>query len=109
MTSLVNMIGIAVPPFGGILLADYYLLGRLRMPESELNRLIQKVRPNAFVAWAAAIAVGVVCSVKDWGAPSLYSLMTAVILFVVIEKVAPSPAPVMPEAELVGELDPDPV
>jgi cytosine permease len=107
MTSLVNMIGIAVPPFGGILLADYYLLGRLKMPESELNRLTQKMRPNAFVAWAAAIAVGVVCSVKDWGAPSLYSLMTAVILFVVIEKVAPSPAPVMPE--LVGELDPDPV
>lgn len=107
MTALVNMIGIAIPPFGGILLADYYLLGRLRMSESEIDRLTQKVRPNAFIAWAVAIAVGVVCTIRDWGAPSLFSLVTAVVLFVVIENVMPSRVP--PEAEIPAELDSDPV
>jgi cytosine permease len=105
MTSLVNMIGIAVPPFAGILLADYYLLGRLKTSEAELNRLTQKVRPNAFLAWAVAIVVGVICSVNNWGAPSLYSLVAAMALFVVIERLSPSPTPVV--AEPLQEFDSD--
>jgi cytosine permease len=107
MTSLVNMIGIAVPPFAGILLADYYLLGRLKVSESELSRLTQKVRPNAFLAWAVAIAVGVLCSVNSWGAPSLYSLITAMVLFVAIERLSPSREPMTAEpVQEVQELDP---
>lgn len=76
-------VGEIVPPFGGIIIADYYLLGRLRQSEEEINATTPDVN---YVAFASLIGGFLVAHFFQRGIPAIQGMVTAVILYVGISK-----------------------
>lgn len=79
-----SILGVALPPVGGILTAEYFLIKRYRhaLEESrargELPSTYEAWNPITLIAWIAAFLVGLLV---DWGIPSLNSLLTGGILY----------------------------
>jgi cytosine permease len=77
-------LGVVVPPIGGIMIVDYYLLRRYREQLEEsagggaLPARQENLNPVTLFAWAAACVVGYVV---QWGIPSLNSLICAAVLY----------------------------
>jgi cytosine permease len=92
MTSLVGIISILIPPFAGIIIADYYLLGRIRLSGEVIDRLTVPIRWNAFIAWTIGSLVGYVATRTDFGVPALLSLGVGLVLFPLIERITPTPS-----------------
>ncbi|MFJ8853318.1 cytosine permease [Streptomyces sp. NPDC102437] len=83
-TEFLSVLGVAIPPIGGIIVAEYWVVKRMRKPldetrESEtLPRTSPTWVPMSIAIWIAAFCVG---KFYDGGIPALNSLATAFILY----------------------------
>ncbi|MCG3754440.1 cytosine permease [Amycolatopsis sp. Poz14] len=86
-TAFLSVLGVAIPPVGGIIVAEYFLVRGLSTPLRE-TRAAGRVPasmpvwvPATLAVWAAAFCVG---EFVHWGIPALNSLLTAAILYTVL-------------------------
>ncbi len=88
------LLGVAVPPIAGILIAEYYVVRRWRadLAESrargELPASAPGWVPAALIAWPAAALIG---HFVTWGIPALNALVAAFILYAVIGRLSAKP------------------
>lgn len=112
-TDFLSVLGVAIPPIGGIIVAEYWVVRRMRRPLDD-TRAAETLPassptwvPLSLVIWAVAFCVGKYVTV---GIPALNSLATAFLLYSVLglaglvrpygtsilhdeETAAPAPAP----------------
>lgn len=84
-----TVLGVAFPPIAGIMVAEYFVVKQWR-PELERSRAAGTVPetaptwvPATLVIWLVAALIGYFVS---WGLPSINSLVTAFVLYVVTGK-----------------------
>lgn len=78
------ILGVALPPVGGIMTAEYFFVRRYKKELAEsrakgvLPESYEAWNPITLLAWAAAIYVGLTV---DWGIPSVNSLLVGGIVY----------------------------
>ncbi|MFE6762392.1 cytosine permease [Streptomyces sp. NPDC057689] len=83
-TEFLTILGVAIPPIGGIIVAEYWVVKRMRKPLDETRRAQTLPAhsptwvPMSIVIWIAAFCVG---KFYDGGIPALNSLATAFVLY----------------------------
>ncbi|WP_411146271.1 cytosine permease [Streptomyces sp. x-80] len=83
-TSFLSLLGVAIPPIGGIIVAEYWVVRRMRRPLDETREagILPATSPTwvpmSLVIWIAAFCVGKFVTV---GIPALNSLATALVLY----------------------------
>ncbi|NNG66093.1 purine-cytosine permease family protein [Caldanaerobacter subterraneus] len=81
------ILGVAIPPIGGIMVVDYFILKRFRkvLEESrkkgELPQIVESINPIAILSWIIGSLIGYYV---HWGIPALNSLITAGALYWII-------------------------
>ncbi|MEU9461720.1 cytosine permease [Streptomyces sp. NPDC048312] len=86
-TEFLSILGVAIPPIGGIIVAEYWVVKKMRKPldETRESETLPKTSPTwvpmSIVIWIAAFCVG---KFYDGGIPALNSLATAFILYSVL-------------------------
>ncbi|MFE6972691.1 cytosine permease [Streptomyces sp. NPDC057682] len=86
-TEFLTILGVAIPPIGGIIVAEYWVVKRMRKPlddtrEAEtLPAYSPTWVPMSIAIWIAAFCVG---KFYDGGIPALNSLATAFVLYSVL-------------------------
>lgn len=81
------LLGVALPPVGGIMTVEYFVIKRYRHILNESRKINQlpetyeKWNPITMVAWILAIIVGLTI---DWGIPSVNSLIVAGVVYWII-------------------------
>ncbi|WP_338696039.1 cytosine permease [Streptomyces sp. Q6] len=86
-TEFLSVLGVAIPPVGGIVVAEYWVVRSMRKPLDEtreagtLPATSPTWVPLSLVIWAAAFCVG---KFYDGGIPALNSLATAFVLYTVL-------------------------
>jgi cytosine permease len=86
-TEFLSVLGVAIPPIGGIIVAEYWVVRRMRKPLDEtreagtLPTSSPTWVPLSIVIWIAAFCVGKYVTV---GIPALNSLATAFVLYSVL-------------------------
>ncbi|MEV6166077.1 cytosine permease [Streptomyces sp. NPDC052052] len=86
-TEFLSVLGVAIPPIGGIIVAEYWVVKKMRKPlddtrESEtLPASSPTWVPMSILIWIAAFCVG---KFYDGGIPALNSLATAFLLYSVL-------------------------
>ncbi|ROQ71141.1 cytosine permease [Streptomyces sp. NBC_01260] len=86
-TEFLTILGVAIPPIGGIIVAEYWVVKKMRKPlddtrESEtLPKSSPTWVPMSIAIWIAAFCVG---KFYDGGIPALNSLATAFVLYSVL-------------------------
>ncbi|MEV0318110.1 cytosine permease [Streptomyces sp. NPDC050658] len=86
-TEFLSVLGVAIPPIGGIVVAEYWVVRKMRRPLDEtreagtLPATSPTWVPMSLVIWAAAFCVG---KFYDGGIPALNSLATAFVLYCVL-------------------------
>ncbi|MDN5322556.1 MAG: cytosine permease [Clostridia bacterium] len=88
--SFLVILGVAVPPVGGIIIIDYFVLRRHRkaledsLAVNKLPEKYEKVNPISLIAWGGGFLVGYFVKA---GIPSLNSLIASAILYYVLMKI----------------------
>lgn len=86
-TEFLSLLGVMIPPIGGIIVAEYWVVRRMRKPLDEtreaqtLPRTSPTWVPMSLAIWLAAFCVG---KFYDGGIPALNSLATAFLLYCVL-------------------------
>lgn len=86
-TEFLSVLGVAIPPIGGIVVAEYWVVRKMRKPLDEtreagtLPATSPTWVPMSLVIWAAAFCVG---KFYDGGIPALNSLAAAFVLYAVL-------------------------
>ncbi|WP_439941829.1 cytosine permease [Streptomyces sp. BBFR115] len=86
-TDFLSVLGVAIPPVGGIIVAEYWVVRRMRAPldatrdAGTLPATSPTWVPMSLAIWAAAFCVG---EFYDGGIPALNSLLTAFVLYAVL-------------------------
>lgn len=82
-----SVLGVAIPPVGGIIVAEYWFMRKLRAPLDETREAevmpdrVATWVPASLVVWVVAFCVGYFV---PWGIPTLNSLGTALILYCIL-------------------------
>ncbi|QSO55298.1 cytosine permease [Alicyclobacillus curvatus] len=85
-----TLLGVAVPPIGGIIVVEYFLIRRYRdeLSRSRLTGMLpaayESWNPLTLIAWVAAFLTG---EFLKWGIPSLNSLIVSAVVYFVLSKV----------------------
>lgn len=88
-----SLLGVAIPPVGGIIVAEYYIVRRMTrgldetreaetLPPSPVGWV-----PGTLAVWAIAFGVGWLTQRTELGIPVINSLLTGLILYVIAAKV----------------------
>ncbi|MFE7463856.1 cytosine permease [Streptomyces sp. NPDC057499] len=86
-TEFLSVLGVAIPPIGGIIVAEYWIVKRMRRPldETRASETLPASSPTwvpmSLAIWIAAFCVG---KFYDGGIPALNSLATAFVLYSVL-------------------------
>ncbi|THA63836.1 cytosine permease [Streptomyces sp. A0958] len=86
-TEFLTILGVAIPPIGGIIVAEYWIVKRMRRPldETRASETLPATSPTwvpaSLAIWVAAFCVG---KFYDGGIPALNSLATAFVLYSVL-------------------------
>ncbi|MGW5649146.1 cytosine permease [Saccharopolyspora sp. NPDC003752] len=86
-TEFLKILGVAIPPIGGIIVAEYWVARRMRgeldrtRPTGTLPEKVATWVPATLVVWAAGFCVG---HFVDAGIPALNSLLTGFLLYTVL-------------------------
>ncbi|GAA4045580.1 purine-cytosine permease family protein [Nonomuraea soli] len=89
LVNFLILLGVAVPPIAGIMVAEYYVVRAWRplLDESRATGELPSTAPGwvpaALVVWIAAALVG---HYLAWGIPALNSLLAAFVLYVIAGK-----------------------
>lgn len=75
-----NILGIVIPPIAGIMIADYYIIHKMKYQFGEGTLYSHIVWP-AFAAWALAIGVAVFVPM---GIPSINAIVVAFVMHIVL-------------------------
>jgi cytosine permease len=70
--SWLRIIGLVAPPFAGVVIAHFWVLGRIRRTGEQLVTEAPGVRVEALVAWLAA---SVVTGLVDWFIDAIVGLL----------------------------------
>jgi len=85
------LLGVIVPPIGGIVIADYFILRRDRTALEETRESLklpatcESMNPVGLLAWIAGIAVGYFW---NWGIAALNSIVVAGVCYFLLMKLA---------------------
>lgn len=85
-----SLLGIAVPPVGGIVVVEYFLIRRYKAElESSRERgvlpsIYESWNPITLISWIGAFLVG---EFVKWGIPSINSLVVAGVAYFVLSKI----------------------
>lgn len=85
-----NVLGVALPPVGGIITVEYFIIKRywkdlnVSREKGLLPETYELWNPVALISWVAAFLVGFFI---EWGIPSLNSLFTSGLLYLIISMV----------------------
>ncbi|APX31776.1 allantoin permease [Brachybacterium sp. P6-10-X1] len=91
-TSFLSLLGVAIPPIGGIIVAEYYIVRRQTKALDEtrasetLPRTIAGWVPGTLVVWLLAFGVGWVTQYFALGIPVINSLVTAMLLYLIASR-----------------------
>lgn len=91
-TEFLSLLGVAIPPIGGIIVAAYYIERRQTRAldetrESEtLPRTVAGWVPGTLVVWLVAFGIGWVTQQLAFGIPVINSLVAALVLYVVASR-----------------------
>lgn len=83
------ILGVTIPPIGGIIIVDYFILKRSRKEldqsklQGKLPETLEFINPIALISWAAGFLVG---HFVPAGIPALNSLFTAALCYFIISK-----------------------
>lgn len=83
-----SLLGVAIPPIGGIIVAEYYIARKQTRDldhtrESEmLPHTVAGWVPGTLVVWALAFVIGWVTQQMELGIPVINSLLSAIVLYV---------------------------
>ncbi|OON76709.1 cytosine permease [Streptomyces tsukubensis] len=86
-TEFLSLLGVAIPPIGGIIVAEYWFVRRMRKPldDTREGQTLPATAPTwvpmSIVIWIAAFCVG---KFYDGFIPALNSLITAFVLYTVL-------------------------
>ncbi|WP_190823376.1 cytosine permease [Saccharopolyspora pogona] len=86
-TDFLKILGVAIPPIGGIIVAEYWVARRMRgeldrtRPSGTLPDKVATWVPATLVVWVAGFAVGYFV---DAGIPALNALLTGFLLYTVL-------------------------
>ena len=82
--SFLVLLGVALPPVGGIMIVDYFILKRSRKEldisraQNKLPDTVEYINSISLVSWVCAFLVG---HFVQWGIPAVNSLFTAAVLY----------------------------
>lgn len=79
--AFLNILGIAVPPVGGIIIADYFIVKKMKYQFGKGVRY-GFVSIPAVISWVAACVVGFAL---NWGIGCINSMVVAFVLYLVLE------------------------
>jgi cytosine permease len=79
-----EFLGNVVPPLAGIIIADSFIVRKLRFPDLASQDGIRQWNPSAFVTWLVAFALSMVLPL---GLPALVSLVASIVLYPVLNRV----------------------
>lgn len=88
-TNFLILLGISIPPIGGIMIVDYFIMRRFREEldsSRSANRLpetLERFNPIALISWACAFLIGYFVKA---GIPALNSLIGAAVLYWLFSK-----------------------
>lgn len=91
-TSFLSLLGVAIPPIGGIIVAEYYLVRRQTKALDEtrtdetLPSTIAGWVPGTIAVWLLAFGVGWVTQYFAVGIPVINSLATATLLYLIASR-----------------------
>jgi Purine-cytosine permease and related proteins len=107
-----SILGVAIPPIGGMIVAEYYLVRRQSavLRETRASGTLPKSMPvwvpATLVIWVVSFLVG---EFVTWGIPAINSLLTAMILYTVLGRLgllrSYGTAPLLEGTPLSEELD----
>ncbi|WP_233096070.1 cytosine permease [Alicyclobacillus sp. SO9] len=84
-----TLLGVAVPPIGGILVVEYFFIRRYKsdLDSSRLSGALPSAyeswNPVTLIAWVAAFLIG---EFVHWGIPSLNSLVVSAVVYFIVSK-----------------------
>jgi cytosine permease len=82
--SFLVLLGVALPPVGGIIIVDYFILKRSRKEldisraQNKLPDTVEYINPISLASWTCAFLIG---HFVQWGIPAVNSLFAAAILY----------------------------
>jgi cytosine permease len=76
MTGFLVLVGVAIPPLGGVLIGTFFLVWRGRDPGLDLENQPRFKLPG-LVSYLAGAAAALVCSLMAWGSPALVGIIVA--------------------------------
>ena len=88
-TSFLILLGVAIPPIGGIMVVDYFILKRFRKElnesreDNKLPKVSERLNPIALLAWLVGFLVGYFI---HQGVPALNSLFSAAFVYWLVSK-----------------------
>ncbi|MFL6128958.1 MAG: purine-cytosine permease family protein [Mycobacteriales bacterium] len=80
--SFLNIVGLVAPPFAGVVIAHFWLLGALRRTGAQLTANLPALRPEALLAWAVAAAAAKYT--KTLGTDAVEGLVYGLVLYAVL-------------------------
>jgi cytosine permease len=89
--NFLTLLGVAIPPIAGIMVAEYYVVRRYRAELEEGRRTgrlpatVELINPVMLVSWLAGSLVG---HYVNWAIPALNALITSLVLYVVLSLLA---------------------
>lgn len=82
--SFLVLLGVALPPVGGIMIVDYFILKRSRKEldisraQNKLPDTVEYINPISLASWVCAFLIG---HFVQWGIPAVNSLFAAAVLY----------------------------
>lgn len=80
------VMGVFIPPMGGLIMGDYLLNWRKGYPHIS-NLKFQKVRRSNLIAYLLATGIAFLTNKLGWGIPTLNGAISAIILVFVVDKI----------------------
>lgn len=83
--ALLDKLGNIIPPLPGIMIADYFIVKKGTFPDLNTYQF-RDWNPSAFLTWGIALVLSFVLP----GLPALISLISAIVIFPILEAVLPN-------------------
>lgn len=76
MTGFLVIVGIAIPPLGGVLIGTFFAVWRGRGPGQDLDRQPRLRIPGA-ISYLLGAAAALTCSLTSWSSPAIVGILVA--------------------------------
>lgn len=100
MTGFLVLVGIVIPPLGGVMIGTFFVAWRGQDPGLDLEAQ-PRLRLPGILAYSAGALAALLCSVLSWGSPAVVGIVVAagVAALTSLARREPSPAPAAASAD----------